>query len=177
MKNLRKDIPNEGRNNILMFLFGIAFLMIADKCTGQTLELSRRPNTDFYNRPTTVIFPSEGLELDSPDKKDKIYLSIYADSLRVNEYVVKLYAFFPKNVHIDKSKSITLKFVDGYQYTFGVSTISLEDSYLEYQISKEACKRLLITKFESVDFDNIAQASFTKNQDYFVAFMNSYCAK
>lgn len=174
---LRSDIKNEKRNNLLMILFAVAFLVIAFKVTGQTLDVSRQSSYDNYlNKQVTSIFPTDPLLFASPvNKKDTIFLSIVADSVSVNAYKIKLYVFFPRNVDIKKTKSITLGFADKSTATFGVYKTDEKQGYVEYFLSEQSYKKLLRTKFEYVVFDNIAQCYVKNEQDYFVGFFNSYC--
>lgn len=174
---LKADIKNEKRNNLLMILFAIAFLVIAFKVTGQTLDVSRQESYDNYlNKQVTSIFPTNPLLFASPiNKKDTIFLSIVADSVTVNAYKIKIYAFFPRNVDVRKTKSITFGMIDKSTITFGVYSLDEKQGYVEYFLSEQSYKKLLRTKFEYVVFDNIAQCNVKNEQDYFIGFLNSYC--
>jgi len=177
MKNLRKDIPNEGRNNILMFLFGIAFLMLAAKCTGQTVELTRADNYDDYlHRPTKRIYPKDALTFRSPiNEKDTIYLSILADSVQVNAYSIKLYAFFPNTIDVRGSKRIIVTFTDKSVSTFKMCLATKEGdfNYMEYYLDEHSYTKLHTLKVINIEFESVYKYKIYED-DLFIAFLNSY---
>ena len=105
---LRTDIKNEKRNNLLMVLFSVVFLFVAFKVTGQnTVILSQENYNISAKKMVTSKFPESPLIFESPkNHNDTIFMSIMADSITKDVYIVKLYAFFPKNIN-GNEKNIT----------------------------------------------------------------------
>ncbi len=176
----RKDIPKEGRNIIIVAILAIAFLLIANAITGQTLEVLRTDNYNEYLQcKTKRIYPKEALTFKASDEvKDSIFLSIMADSIKVNVYSIKLYAFFPKQVDIRGSKSITITFTDN---TIAVFKMALSEqqgdfNYMEYIMDKNYYNHLRRLKIKSVEFEAVRRYKIYED-DLFKAFLNSYCSK
>ncbi len=180
MKNLRKDIPNERRNNVIAVIICLFLIVLATKCTSQTIELSRSANynTDL-NRETTRIYPKDALVFRSPmDEKDTIYLSILADSIQPNAYSIKLYAFFPKSVNTKKSKYVTITFTDN---TSGVFRMCLNEeqsyyNYMEYNMNTNFYHKLKTLKVKNIEFESIYKYKIYED-DMFMAFLNSYAVR
>lgn len=164
----RRDIPNEQRNNLLMFIFSIMFLLIAFTCTSQV----RKTNFNHeLNKETTLIFPNEGLMIDS------IYLGALVDSIETNNYNVRLYAFLPENTILSDYKNIAIEFVDKSICIVEATRIETEERYIEYYIPNSVYNKIVTTKFKKIAFNNINKDFDKKDQNYFISFFNSFTVK
>ncbi len=174
---LRTDLPNEGRNNLLMIIGVIAFFFIAFKVTGQT-ELARRANFDYeINKPTTLIFPSEGLEFVTESKLDTVYLSVIADSISVRQYGIKLYTFLPKTSKFQGVKSIIIEFEDKSMFAYETSRTEVSEGYTEYNLSKLAYQKLVTTRIKKIYFNSVTLNVVKSDRDYFISFFNALATK
>ncbi len=172
---LRKDIPNERRNNLLMVLGVLLFLITAAKCTGQTVEVKRQAGYDSYlEQPTTTIFPKTSLSFDSPlNKKDTIFFSVMVDSIKPNGYTVNLYAYFPRNLNYQQTNNVTLFFADESWFTFYV-TEKDDSGYVVYHVDLSTLKKLTKMPVYRVAFDKIGKGDVSYNKNFFTSFFNSF---
>lgn len=176
---LRTDIKNEKRNNLLMILFSILFFAVATIASGQTEVLSRKTyfNSDL-NKETTYLFPSGGLSfISEKNNMDSIYLSIMADSVGDGSYLVKLYAFLPKEFKVESVRNIAIEFTDNTVFVLDLSRIELTESYVEYELTQSIFEKMVSFKFNRIVFNETTQVFFKSERDYFISFFNAIAKK
>lgn len=171
---LRNDIKNEKRNNLLMILFAVAFLVIAFKVTGQTLDVSRHPGYDYnVKKQTTSISPTNPLIFGAPvNENDTIFLSIKADSLGSNIYSICLFVNYPKEVKLEfPYPTLRIDFDNGYTSFFNPIRVFNKINKIEYQVTPESLINLTENKYNHVVFGDIAQSYIKSDESFFIDFL------
>lgn len=163
---LRKDIPNEGRNNILMFLFSIAFLMIAAKCTGQ-IKRGVTENGNVYKCVVSPIIFADNL-------KQEILLNISADSLPNGKYKIYLAAQLQQT---KQPYNIKIGFTNGVTQLFKPFDYNAETGYSAFNVSNDAFEQLKNVKYDYICFETkeaLYSCVNVKKSTYFIDFLNNY---
>lgn len=176
---LRTDIPNEVRNNRIAILISILILLAIFTLTGQTEVLSRKTyfNSEL-NKETTYLFPSGGLSfISEKNNADSVYLSIMADSVGDGSYLVKLYAFLPKEFKVESVRNIAIEFTDNTVFVLDLSRIELTESYVEYELTQSIFEKMVSVKFKRIVFNETTQVFFKSERDYFISFFNAIAKK
>lgn len=167
MIKLRKDIPNERRNNLAMAIFSLLFIILAAKCSGQ-IQRSTTENGLVYKyneRPIFYIIDKE---------QTRLALNINADSLGNGKFKVSLKASVPctKNPY-----KIKIGFGDGTNICLNSYEHDYKFGYAGFELSNEAYNKLKTTKYDYIAFETkeaLYPCVSIKNTNFFIDFLNNY---
>lgn len=157
----------------IVFLIAIAFFMGMCQFAGaQEMSIMRQLSYNkFYKKELVSKFPSYGLEI--ADGKDTIYLSILSDSISPKSYGIRLYAYFPENTDLNRSK-IRIGLSDGSEYYLVLNSVDFENRYVEYDLTDELYAKMLKIGVKKVAFNDVMKNYAIDDEYYFMAFLNTH---
>lgn len=142
--DLFQEDPNKNKRALVTFILCVAFLVFAYTCSGQIC-------TQKYNTKQGVITrkaPCEGMIYYG----DKLFISIYGDSLSRSSYDFKLYAVLKDSLKDDVA--LYVQFENGEGELFYPCVLDKESGYTEFKIYPEQLKSIYYGKRIKMEFVN-----------------------
>lgn len=155
----------------IVFFTCILVLIGMSKVFGQEMKIERTVTYDeYYKKELVRKYPSYSLYFEDKELKGEVGLSILADSIDPRNFLIRIYAFYPKGTDM-RNPMIKLRFGDdSYEY-IKPNKVDKETGYVEYAFPYDVYQKLCYTGVIGISF-GYSKLFEVEDNKYFMAFLH-----